>query len=78
MVQNGSEIVLTDRGRAGGKIVRIEKESLPLNARIKRLEEQGVIEIHKGKIYTKMPQPIPVHNGNAQRLFQEDREDAKG
>jgi prevent-host-death family protein len=77
MVQNGSEIVLTDRGRAVGKIVPIEKESLPLNARIKRLEEQGVIEIHKGKKYTKMPQPIPVPNGIAQRLLQEDREDAK-
>ena len=77
MVRNGSEIILTDRGQPIGKIVPINSESLPLNARIKRLEEQGVIEPHSGKEHKKIPSPIPVLDGIAQRFLQEDRKDAK-
>ena len=77
MVQKGSEIILTDRGRPVGKIVPIKIESLPLHARIKRLEEQGVIELSPVKGYKKIPPPIPILNGMAQRYLQEDREDAK-
>ena len=77
IVQNGSEIILTDRGRPVGKIVPIKEESLPLHARIKQLEEKGVIETRAEKIDIKIPHPIPVQNGVAQRFLQEDREDAK-
>lgn len=77
MVRNGSEIVLTDRGRPVGKIVPMKAESLPLHARIKHLEEQGVIERRAGKGYKRIPPPIPVLNGIAQRFLQEDREDAR-
>ncbi len=77
MVRNGSEIILTDRGQPIGKIVPINTESLPLNARIKRLEEQGAIEPRPRKVHKKIPSPIPVLDGIAQRFLQEDREDAK-
>ena len=77
IVQKGSEIILTDRGRPVGKIVPIKTESLPLHARIKRLEEQGVIETRAEKGHKKIPPPIPILNGMAQRFLQEDREDAK-
>lgn len=77
MVQNGSEIILTDRGHPVGKLVPIQAESLPLHTRIKRLEEQGIIEPSPRKGYKKIPTPIPILTGMAQRFLQEDREDAK-
>jgi len=75
MVKNGTEIILTDRGRPVGKIVPLEEESLPLDVRIKRLEEQGVIENRGEKAQGEIPPPIPLQSGIAQRLLQEDRDD---
>ncbi|HIC90798.1 MAG TPA: type II toxin-antitoxin system prevent-host-death family antitoxin [Syntrophaceae bacterium] len=77
MVQQGSEIILTDRGRPVGKIVPIKTESLPLLVRIKHLEDQGVIEPPSGKGQKKIPPPIPLLKSMAQRFLQEDREDAE-
>ena len=74
MVKNGNEIILTDRGRPVGKIVPLEEESLPLEVRIKRLEEQGVIENRGEKAQGEIPPPIPLQNGMAQQLLQEDRD----
>lgn len=75
MVKNGNEVILTDRGRPVGKIVPLEEESLPLDVRIKRLEEQGVIENRGEKTREEIPPPIPLQNGIAQRFLQEDRDD---
>ncbi len=36
IVQKGSEVILTDRGRPVGKIVPVKPESLPLLERVKR------------------------------------------
>ena len=41
MVQKGTEVIITDRGRPVGKIVPIQDEDLTLEERIKVLEDQG-------------------------------------
>ena len=76
IVQKGSEVILTDRGRPVGKIVPVKPESLPLLERVKQLEDQGIIEAISGKGRKKIPSPIPIPNGLAQRFLREDREDA--
>jgi len=74
MVKNGNEVILTDRGRPVGKIVPLEEESLPLEVRIRRLEEQGVLGAGIEKMREEIPPPIPLQNGVAQQLLQEDRD----
>ena len=44
MVQEGKEVILTDRGRPVGKIVPIQPETLELSDRIERLEAQDLLE----------------------------------
>lgn len=75
MVQKGVEIILTDRGKPVGKIVPIKSEALPLPARIRNLEERGIIESRTGKGRRIIPPPIPVPDNAAQRILQEERED---
>ena len=58
IVQKGSEVILTDRGRPVGKIVPVKPESLPLLERVKRLEDQGIIKATSGKGRKKIPSPI--------------------
>jgi len=74
MVQKGGEVILTDRGRPVGKIVPIQKEDLSLSARIKHLEDQGLLETCQEKGRTKAPAPIPIPDDIAQRFLREDRE----
>ena len=74
VVQKGGEVILTDRGRPVGKIVPVKPDSLPLLERVKRLEDQGIIE-HPGKDRKKINSPIPIPDNVAQRFLQEDRED---
>lgn len=73
MVKDGKDIIITDRGRPVGKIVPIEHEELPLNARIHQMEDQGIIEKITPERMKKIPPPIPVLSGIAQKLLQEDR-----
>ena len=75
MVQKGAEVIITDRGRPVGKIVPIQNEDLPLQERIKIMEDQGLIEKLSTKGLKKIPSPIPVPNNIAQKFLQEDRED---
>ena len=74
MVQKGTEVIITDRGRPVGKIVPIQNEDLPLEERIKILEDQGLLEKLSPKRLKKIPSPIPVPDNNAQKFLQEDRE----
>jgi len=76
MVQNGSEIILTDRGRPVGKIVPIQPEDLPVSVRVKKLEEMGLLEALPQKKRKKLPLPIPVPNDIAQMMLKEDRNHA--
>ena len=73
MVQQGTEVIITDRGRPVGKIIPIQARELPLYERIKRMEDSGLIDPIAGKSLTKIPPPIPVPAGIAQKLLQEDR-----
>ena len=74
IVQQGHEIILTDRGRPVGKLVPIETVALPLAARIKRLEEQGTLEPSLGEDSRPLPPPLPLPQETAQRLLQEARQ----
>jgi prevent-host-death family protein len=74
LVQKGKQIILTDRGRPVGKIVPVGMESVSVHERIKMLEEAGVIERRSEKGRGGIPRPIPVPEGLAQRLLQEDRD----
>jgi prevent-host-death family protein len=74
MVEKGKEIVLTDHGRPVGKLVPIDKGVLPLSARIKEMEETGILEPVTGKAPRRLPPPIPIEKGMAQMLLEEDRE----
>jgi len=72
-VQDGNEVLLTDRGKPVGKIVPVRPHSLALAARLKHLEERGVIERHGRKRMNKVPLPLPLEEGFAQKILQEDR-----
>ena len=74
MVQKGTEVIITDRGRPVGKIVPVQNEDLTLEERIKVLEDQGLIEKQSAKRLQKIPSPIPVPDNIAQNYLQEDRE----
>lgn len=76
LVQKGREIILTDRGRPVGKLIPVDTQTLPLTERIRTLEEEGVIEPHPRAGVKKIPSPLPIQEGLAQRFLQEDREDA--
>ena len=75
MVQQGAEVIITDRGRPVGKIIPIQTRELPLDERIKRLEDQGLVDPIGGKGLVKIPPPIPVPDDIAQKMLQEDRND---
>ena len=76
MVQTGTEIIITDRGRPVGKIVPIQREDLSLEERIKILEGQGLIEEISPERLKKIPSPIRVPDNLAQKFLQEDRDNA--
>lgn len=73
MVEKGKEVVLTDRGRPVGKLVPIDKKALPLASRIKEMEDAGILEPASPRSPRRLPQPIPVEEGMARRLLEEDR-----
>ena len=73
MVQQGAEVIITDRGRPVGKISPIHTKDLPLKERIKRMEDLGQMESATDGGQKKIPPPIPVLDGIAQRILQEER-----
>ena len=73
MVQQGTEVIITDRGRPVGKIIPIHTKDLPLKERIKRMEALGRIEPVTTEGQKKIPPPIPVPDGIAQKFLQEER-----
>ena len=74
LVQKGTEVIITDRGRPVGRLVPIKAVDLPIEDRIKRMEDQGLIEKHSGKIRRSLPPPIPLAEGVAQNFLKEDRD----
>jgi prevent-host-death family protein len=71
-VRQGNEIILTDRNRPVGKIVPIPAEELALSDRLRRLEDKGLIEPQQAGC-RRNPSPLPLPQGLAQALLQEDR-----
>jgi prevent-host-death family protein len=70
-VQQGKEVVITDRGKAVGKIVPINSRFRSLLERIQDLEARGLIEERKSPPQP-LPPPIPVGGDLAQKYLQED------
>ena len=75
MVQDGVEVIITDRGRPVGKIVPVKNKDLPLADRVKRLENQGLLKAAAKESARKIPPPIPLADGIAQKYLQQDRDD---
>lgn len=75
LVQGGNEIILTDRGRPVGKIVPIQND-ITVEERIRRLEDMGILERKSAQQPHRMPKPISIPSGLAQKILQEDRENA--
>ena len=73
MVQKGTEVIITDRGRPVGRIVPIQPKDLPLEDRIQRMEDQGFIEKITNKNRKRIPPPIPLADGIAHKFLQQDR-----
>jgi len=73
LVRNGNEVTLTDRGKPVCKIVPIAPQALSFSERIGRLEEQGMIESTSRPRMKKLPPPLPLEKGLAQKYLQEDR-----
>lgn len=74
LVQKGREVILTDRGRPVGRLTPIDSQTLPLAERLRRLEEEGVVERVPRGVVKKMPSPVSIPEGVAQSYLQEDRD----
>jgi len=74
-VQQGKEIIITDRGRPVGKIVPFENAEMSLEARIRRLETQGIIEKNPSKHKKKFPSPLAIEKNIARKFLQKHRND---
>jgi prevent-host-death family protein len=70
--QRGRPWVITQRGKPIARLVPVAGESLPLEERIRRLEEAGVLEPLR-HVPRPAPPPLPLERGLAQRWLQEDR-----
>lgn len=70
--QLGREWIITERGRPIARIVPVESGSETLERRLRRLEQNGILE-------RVLPNPVPVppplrlEKGLARRLLDEDR-----
>lgn len=74
MVKNGSEVILTDRGKPVGKIVPIQQTELSLSERLKHLENKGIIAPRQIKEEVRLSPPIAVPDDIAQKMLKEDRD----
>ena len=73
-VMQGQEVIITDRGKPVGKIVPISQDHRSLEERINKMEEQGLLgPMEKGRAM-RLPPPLPVREGVAQKFLQEDRD----
>ncbi|MBI3997843.1 MAG: type II toxin-antitoxin system prevent-host-death family antitoxin [Armatimonadetes bacterium] len=71
-VQRGHEWVITDRGRPIARLVPASEETLPLEERIRRLIDAGLVE-PPPRDARDLPPPLPLRANLAQRWLQEDR-----
>jgi prevent-host-death family protein len=71
-VQAGREWVITERGKPVARLVPASAPRGPLEDRVKRLEDAGVVERRPISQYS-LPPPLPLTNELARRILDEDR-----
>jgi prevent-host-death family protein len=72
-VQEGQEVIITDRGKPIGKIVPFPAKDLSLEDRIRSLENQGLLSPLPKNAGKRLPPPLPAPKGLAQKYLQEGR-----
>ncbi len=72
-VGQGNEWIITDRGEPVARIAPLPSAILPLEDRIRQLEDRGWIEPRR-RPYSPLPSPLPVPAGLAQQWLQEARD----
>lgn len=74
-VRQGSEIVITDRGRPVGKLVPIQPGDLSQDERLADLVARGIIHSPRQPGSVQLPPPLVLaEEGIAQRFLREDRD----
>jgi len=71
-VQRGKEWVITEHGRPVARLVAVRANDLPMDERVRRLEDSGVLEPVRREPLP-VPPPLPLKKGLAQQWLQEDR-----
>jgi prevent-host-death family protein len=72
-VRRGREWTITDRGEPVARLVPVSSESLPLHVRLRRLEQQGLLEPSSGQP-RRVPPPLPLKKGLARNILDSDRD----
>lgn len=76
-VQKGKEVIITNRYKPVGRIVPVFEEHLSLAERIKSMERDGLIQPAKKKKIRILPPPLPLPDGLARKMLEEDRSGAR-
>jgi len=71
-VQAGREWIITERGKPVARLVPASAPRGPLEDRLNRLEEAGVVERRPVSQFS-LPPPMPLANELARRILDEDR-----
>jgi prevent-host-death family protein len=71
-VQLGQEWLITERGKPIARLVPISQDRAPLEERLRRLEDAGLIERAAQRVLP-LPPPLPLERGLAGRMLDEDR-----
>jgi prevent-host-death family protein len=72
-VRRGREWTITDRGEPIARLVPVARESLPLADRLRRLEQQGLLEPSSARMLP-VPPPLPLKKGLARKMLEQDRD----
>lgn len=70
-VRRGGTWIVTVRGRPVARITPLIEDALSLEERVRRLEQQGIVEPLRHS--RPLPPPVPLPEGLAQRWLSEDR-----
>ena len=72
-VRRGGTVLLTHRGRAVARIVPVREEERSLDARLRALEEIGLLAPAPVDAGSRLPAPLEIPEGLARRYLDEDR-----
>lgn len=77
IVAQGAEVILTDRGVPVAKIVPFRPEERSLEQRLKKLEDEGVLDRQAERRRQTHQFPLAVSGDMAQHFLQEDRREER-